>query len=124
MVVNKCSNIDNTFRNFEMEILAQKPDEEKADKTKKNGDKKADKNVCDTFDKNDFVVSVKENNAKFEFDFSKVYWNPRLCTEHQRMVDLLSVGDILFDVFAGVGPFSVPAAMKARISKNHPVGIK
>ena len=119
MVVNKCSNIDNTFRNFEMEILAQKQEVEKTDKSKKNGDKKPD-----AFDKNDFVVSVKENNAKFEFDFSKVYWNPRLCTEHQRMVDLLSVDDILFDVFAGVGPFSVPAAMKARISKNHPVGIK
>ena len=64
MVVNKCSNIDNTFRNFEMEILAQKQEVEKTDKSKKNVDKKPD-----AFDKNDFVVSVKENNAKFEFDF-------------------------------------------------------
>ena len=78
----------------------------------------------DNFGRNDFVVSVKENGAKFEFDFSKVYWNPRLVTEHQRIVDLLRVGDMLYDVFAGVGPFAVVAAIKSKISKNNPLGIR
>lgn len=57
-------------------------------------------------------LQVKENYVTYEFDFSKVYWNPRLCTEHLRIVDLLKPGDFLFDVFAGVGPFAIPAARK------------
>ena len=63
-VVNKTTSINNTYRNFAMEVLA----------------------GC-----NDFNVTVKENYVKFEFDFSKVYWNPRLSTEHERLVKLLKV---------------------------------
>ncbi|XP_059048316.1 tRNA (guanine(37)-N1)-methyltransferase [Achroia grisella] len=84
-VVNKSNIIDNTYRNFSMEVIA--------------GDE-------------DYLVTVKENNCIFEFDFSKVYWNPRLCREHERILALLKPGDVLFDVFCGVGPFSIPAAKR------------
>ncbi len=50
----------------------------------------------------------------YRLDFSKVYWNPRLGTEHKRIVDGLEKSDEFFDVFAGVGPFSVPAAKMLR----------
>uniref|UniRef100_A0ABD2XES9 tRNA (guanine(37)-N1)-methyltransferase n=1 Tax=Trichogramma kaykai TaxID=54128 RepID=A0ABD2XES9_9HYME len=84
-VVNKLNEIDNTYRYFAMEILVGEPNT---------------------------VVRVKESNCTFEFDFSKVYWNPRLATEHEAIVKLLKAGDVLYDVFAGVGPFSIPAARK------------
>lgn len=84
-VVNKSNIIDNTYRNFSMEVIA--------------GDE-------------DYLVTVKENNCKFEFDFSKVYWNPRLGKEHERILGFLKPGDVLFDVFCGVGPFSIPAAKR------------
>ncbi|CAH2232483.1 jg19416 [Pararge aegeria aegeria] len=83
--VNKSSFIDNTYRNFSMEVIA---------------------------GEEDFLVTVKENRCIFQFDFSKVYWNPRLCKEHERILEFLKPGDILFDVFCGVGPFAVPAAKK------------
>jgi len=84
-VVNKTSTIDNTYRNFAMELLA--------------GEK-------------DFQVTVKENGQTFEFDFSQVYWNPRLSSEHARVVARLGPKSILYDACAGVGPFAVPAAVK------------
>ncbi|KAM4830456.1 tRNA (guanine(37)-N(1))-methyltransferase [Urocitellus parryii] len=83
--VNKINNIDNTYRNFQMEVLS------------------GEENM---------LTKVRENNYTYEFDFSKVYWNPRLSTEHSRITELLKPGDVLFDVFAGVGPFAVPAAKK------------
>ncbi|XP_005986475.2 tRNA (guanine(37)-N1)-methyltransferase isoform X1 [Latimeria chalumnae] len=84
-VVNKTTTIENTYRNFQMEVLA---------------------------GEDNMVTQVKENNNNYKFDFSKVYWNPRLSAEHGRIVGLLKPGDVFFDVFAGVGPFAVPAAKK------------
>nr|XP_056707688.1 tRNA (guanine(37)-N1)-methyltransferase [Euleptes europaea] len=84
--VNKTNIIDSAYRNFQMEVLA--------------GEEAS------------MITKVKENYITYEFDFSKVYWNPRLSTAHSRIVDLLKPGDVLFDVFAGVGPFAVPAAKK------------
>ncbi|XP_053115424.1 tRNA (guanine(37)-N1)-methyltransferase [Hemicordylus capensis] len=84
--VNKTNTIDNAYRNFQMEVIAG--------------------------EETSMITKVKEHYVSYEFDFSKVYWNPRLCTEHMRIVSLLEPGDLLFDVFAGVGPFAVPAAKK------------
>ena len=83
--VNKTDSIDSTFRFFKMELLA--------------GD-------------DDMAATVNENGCSFTFDFSRVYWNSRLHTEHERVVGMLGRGDVVVDVFAGVGPFSIPAARK------------
>ncbi|XP_034625541.1 tRNA (guanine(37)-N1)-methyltransferase isoform X2 [Trachemys scripta elegans] len=83
--VNKINIIDNTYRNFQMEVLAGEAN---------------------------MITKTRENNITYEFDFSKVYWNSRLSTEHGRIIELLKPGDVLFDVFAGVGPFAIPAAKK------------
>lgn len=84
-VVNKLDVIDTTYRHFAMEILA---------------------------GVNDTVATVKENGSTFQFDFAKVYWNPRLGNEHALLVSKLNVQDVLYDAFAGVGPFAIPAARK------------
>ncbi|KAL0111026.1 hypothetical protein PUN28_012792 [Cardiocondyla obscurior] len=84
-VVNKVNTIDTTFRYFAMEILA------------------GEKNT---------VTIAKEHGCTYQFDFAQVYWNPRLSTEHSRMITFMTQGDVLYDVFAGVGPFAIPAARK------------
>ena len=81
-VLNKTANISNTFRVFPMELIAGVQDLE---------------------------TVVKEQNCFFQFDFSKVYWNSRLQFEHERLVGLFQKGDFICDVFAGVGPFAIPA---------------
>ncbi|GAA6043148.1 hypothetical protein JCM8097_004342 [Rhodosporidiobolus ruineniae] len=84
-VVNKLDSIDNVYRNFQMEVLA--------------GD-------------HDFMVEMAEHDCRFRFDFSKVYWNSRLQTEHARLVSLFKPDDVVVDGFAGVGPFAIPAGKK------------
>ncbi len=60
----------------------------------------------------DMNVEVHEENCAFRFDYSKVYWNTRLNTEHRRLVDKFKPGEAVCDVMAGVGPFAVPAGKK------------
>ncbi|KAG5652441.1 hypothetical protein H0H81_004985 [Sphagnurus paluster] len=84
-VVNKTDTIDTKFRFFKMELIAGEPD---------------------------FVVEHHEAECNFVFDFREVYWNSRLHSEHARIVENFEPEDVVADVFAGVGPFAVPAAKK------------
>lgn len=60
----------------------------------------------------DMNVEVHEGNCTFRFDYSKVYWNSRLETEHRRLVEKFEQGEAICDVMAGVGPFALPAGKK------------
>ncbi|KAG6039214.1 tRNA(m(1)G37)methyltransferase [Claviceps sp. Clav32 group G5] len=60
----------------------------------------------------DMAVEVTEAACVFKFDYSKVYWNSKLQTEHQRIRDMFQPGEVVADVMAGVGPFAVPAGKK------------
>ena len=86
-VINKTDLVgsESEFRTFTYEILAGPPD---------------------------LNVEAREGYYAYRFDFSKVYWNPRLQGEHSRLVDLFQQGEAVCDVMAGVGPFAVPAGGK------------
>ena len=58
------------------------------------------------------ITTVKEHGCTFTLDFSKVYWNSRLQSEHKRLVDIFQKDEIVCDMFAGIGPFAIPAAKK------------
>jgi len=60
----------------------------------------------------DMDVIVSESDCEFEFNFGKVYWNTRLNTEHNRLINKFREGDTVCDVMAGVGPFAVPAGKR------------
>ncbi|OKL58098.1 tRNA (guanine(37)-N1)-methyltransferase [Talaromyces atroroseus] len=60
----------------------------------------------------DMNVTVHEQGCEFQFDFSRVYWNSRLETEHRRLVEKFQEGELVCDVMAGVGPFAVPAGKR------------
>ncbi|KAL8643163.1 MAG: hypothetical protein Q9228_000225 [Teloschistes exilis] len=86
-VINKIDDVgeENEFRTFKYEVLAG-PD--------------------------DMNVEVREQDCVFKFDYSQVYWNTRLSTEHHRLVSKFKRGEAVCDVMAGVGPFALPAAKK------------
>lgn len=60
----------------------------------------------------DLEVVVSEAGCEFQFNYGRVYWNPRLGTEHARLVGMFKEGEAVCDVMAGVGPFAVPAGKK------------
>ncbi|KAE8349815.1 hypothetical protein BDV28DRAFT_160168 [Aspergillus coremiiformis] len=60
----------------------------------------------------DMNVIQHEQDCEFRFDYSRVYWNSRLETEHRRLVNKFRPGEMVCDVMAGVGPFAVPAGKK------------
>lgn len=86
-VINKLNDVgaENEFRTFPYEVLAG-PD--------------------------DLDVTVHEADCEFKFNFGKVYWNTRLNTEHQRVIQKFKPGEAVCDVMAGVGPFAVPAGKR------------
>jgi tRNA (guanine37-N1)-methyltransferase len=86
-VINKLDNVgsENAYRTFQYEVLSG-PD--------------------------DMNVTLREQDCTFQFDFSKVYWNSRLHTEHERLCAIFKEGDAICDVMAGVGPFAIPTGKK------------
>ena len=52
----------------------------------------------------------REYGCSFALDLATVYFSPRLATERHRVVEQVNDGEHVFDMFAGVGPFVIPAA--------------
>jgi tRNA (guanine37-N1)-methyltransferase len=60
----------------------------------------------------DMDVTAREQGCVFKFNYAKVYWNSRLNTEHERLVELFRPGEAICDVMAGIGPFAIPSGRK------------
>ncbi len=61
----------------------------------------------------------KENGCKYKFDIEKVYFNPRLATERNRVTlqAQRSGKEEVIDMFTGVGSFSIQIAKRASQSR-------
>ncbi|KQK04402.1 hypothetical protein BRADI_2g13350v3 [Brachypodium distachyon] len=87
-VVNKTDAIQNDYRTMKLEVLA----------------------GCDSL-----VTTVIESGLRFKVDLATVYWNSRLATERQRLVNsVFQNSDVVCDVFSGVGPIAISAAKKVK----------
>ena len=54
----------------------------------------------------------REYGHEFALDLEAVYFSPRLATERHRVVEQAQAGEQVLDMFAGVGPFAIPAASR------------
>eukprot|EP00897_Mesotaenium_endlicherianum_P004405 jgi/Mesen1/3993/ME000210S03233 len=86
-VVNKVGTIENQLRVPTLEVLAGDPS---------------------------LRTEVRQHGAAFRLDYGRVYWNSRLEHEHARLCALFRPRQVVLDLFAGVGPFAVPAARSRR----------
>eukprot|EP01018_Ginkgo_biloba_P011499 Gb_23862 [translate_table: standard] len=99
-VVNKTDAIQNDYRTMQLEVLA---------------------------GNHSLVTTVIENGIRFHVDLATVYWNSRLSTERQRVLNTFTRSDIICDVFSGVGPLAIAAAKKVnRVYSNdlNPFAVK
>ncbi len=58
------------------------------------------------------ITVHKESNFYYAVDLSGVFFNPRLSSERARIITQVKTNEVVIDMFAGVGPFSIPIAKK------------
>uniref|UniRef100_A0A8R1XQI0 tRNA (guanine(37)-N1)-methyltransferase n=1 Tax=Onchocerca volvulus TaxID=6282 RepID=A0A8R1XQI0_ONCVO len=80
-VVNKLDAIGHKYRTFKLDLLA---------------------------GEENYKTEVHEEKLRYQLDFSQVFYNPRLSTEHKRIVQKISKQSIFYDCCAGIGPFVLP----------------
>ena len=86
--MTKIGNIESTYRFYDLECIA--------------GD-------------TNYETILIEDKVRLNLDVSKVYWSSKLATERNRMItEFLKDGEVLCDMFCGVGPLAVKAAVKRK----------
>ena len=63
---------------------------------------------------NNTETEYKEFGCKFIVDVEKAFFSPRLSTERERISNLIQEGEIVTNMFAGIGMFSIMLAKKKR----------
>jgi tRNA (guanine37-N1)-methyltransferase len=64
-----------------------------------------------------------EHGCRFRVDVAKVYFSPRLQFERRRIAGLVKPGEVVLNMFAGVGCFSILIAKRASPAKVYSVDI-
>ena len=59
-------------------------------------------------------TEYKEFGCRFTVDVENAFFSPRLSTERERIANLVTDGEVIVNMFAGVGMFSIMAAKKKR----------
>ncbi|ASJ09774.1 tRNA (guanine-N1)-methyltransferase [Thermococcus siculi] len=57
----------------------------------------------------------RENGIRLRLDVARVYYTPRLATERMRVFEKTQPGEVVFDMFAGVGPYAILLAKRAKL---------
>ncbi len=64
--------------------------------------------------KDNTETEYKEFGCRFLVDVENAFFSPRLSTERERIANLIQDGEIMTNMFAGIGMFSIMAAKKKK----------
>lgn len=67
------------------------------------------------------VTEYREHGCRFEVDVARAYFSPRLSTERQRIAGLVGDSEVVVNMFAGVGTYSVVIAKKVKSCKVYSI---
>jgi tRNA (guanine37-N1)-methyltransferase len=65
----------------------------------------------------------REFGCSYQVDVAKAYFSPRLSHEHERVASQVQAGEVVVDLFAGVGPFSVLIGKRCPEAKVYAVDL-
>lgn len=65
----------------------------------------------------------RENHCFFKLDVAKIMWSKGNTTERQRIAKIVEDGEIVVDMFAGIGYFSIPMAVHSNPGKIYSIEI-
>ena len=88
-VFYQSSSVEGEFRTRDLEILA--------------GDDKTE-------------TEYRESGCRFIVDVRKAFFSPRLSSERMRIAELVTDGEVIVNMFGGIGMFSIIAAKKKKCS--------
>lgn len=60
------------------------------------------------------ITEYKEHGCRFKVDVAKTYFSPRLSTERQRISEMVQDNEVIVNMFAGVGTYSIVIAKANR----------
>ena len=63
----------------------------------------------------DSVTIHKEHGARLKLDVREMYFSPRLATERKRVMESVSDGERILDMFCGIGPFPIVIARNKNV---------
>lgn len=61
---------------------------------------------------NKTLTEYREHGCRFRVDVAKTYFSPRLSTERERIASLVADGEVIVNMFGGVGTYSIVIARK------------
>src|SRR5919199_1835506 len=70
---------------------------------------------------NSVITEYKENGCRFKVDVAKTYFSPRLSTERMRICKMISDNEIITNMFAGVGTYSILIAKNNKTCKVYSI---
>jgi tRNA (guanine37-N1)-methyltransferase len=63
----------------------------------------------------------QEHGCRFKTDLAQAYFSPRLATERLRIARLVEPGEVITNMFAGVGCYSIVIAKHSKVSKVYSI---
>jgi tRNA wybutosine-synthesizing protein 2 len=70
---------------------------------------------------NNPIVEHKEHNVKYKFDITKIMFSKGNIKERKYLATLVKNGEVIIDMFSGIGYFSLPIAKHAKPSKIYSI---
>jgi tRNA (guanine37-N1)-methyltransferase len=70
---------------------------------------------------NSVITEYKEHGCRFKVDVTKTYFSPRLSTERMRISKMITDNEIITNMFAGVGTYSILIAKNNKSCKVYSI---